>query len=604
MDTTFLPEYLELLVKNWLSWNQSQQYAVELAEILVEKNVDKIKNMFDGRLSFGTAGLRGAMSPGFKRMNDLVVVQSAQGLLYYMLSVFGDSLKTSGIIIGYDGRYNSRRFAELTSQVFLKHSVKVYLMNEVCPTPFVAFGIKLYKCCGGVMVTASHNPKEDNGYKVFWENGAQIISPIDKNIEESITEHLEPEDVWNTEDIYSNNLLVNPLIDLQKHYNCYVEKMLFPNLDKKNTNTVFTYTPMHGVGYNYIKNVFENAKFNPVVVVEQQKDPNPEFPTVPFPNPEEGKSALKLAIETAENNCSRIILANDPDADRLAVAEHPIGSNDWKIFTGNELGALLGWWVIHTYKKIYGKTNPKLVVLSSTVSSAILKSMAKIEGIKFEETLTGFKWMGNRADQLSAEGYNVIYAFEESIGYMCSSEVLDKDGISAAVKISELAIYLEKENRTLSSALELIYKQYGWHLSVNSYFICNDSLMIKKIFESIRQNDNQPNNYPKSILGGRYSIKSVRDMTTGYDSSTIDHKPVLSVSKSSQMITFHFDNGLIATLRTSGTEPKIKYYAELCSEPENSSDVNKLKSVLNEMVEGIIEEFLKPQENSLIFRNN
>ncbi|XP_025409352.1 phosphoglucomutase-2 isoform X2 [Sipha flava] len=586
-------------------WNQSQQYSVELEELLKNRNVDKIKTMFDGRLSFGTAGLRAAMAPGFKRMNDLVVIQSAQGIFHYMHSVFGSSLNTSGVIVGFDGRFNSKRFAELTSSVFLKHSIKVYLINEVCPTPFVAYGIKQYKCCGGIMVTASHNPKEDNGYKVLWNNGAQIIFPDDKNIQKSIIEHLMPEDgVWNTEEIYSNTLLINPLIDLQKRYNSFIDGLLFPNLEKKKTNIIFTYTPMHGVGYPYIRNVFESAKFNPVIVVEQQKDPNPEFPTVPFPNPEEGKSALKLAIETAENNGSRIILANDPDADRLAVAEHPIGSEGWKIFTGNELGALLGWWMIHSYKKIHGKTNSKLVVLSSTVSSAILKSMAKLEGIRFEETLTGFKWMGNRADQLAAEGYKVIYAFEESIGYMCGSEVLDKDGISAAVKIAELAIYLEKENSTLSSALESIYNQYGWHLSINSYFICNDSLTIKKIFESLRRVNNQQCNYPKSILGGRYLIKSVRDLTIGYDSNTIDNKPLLPISKSSQMITFTFDNGLITTLRTSGTEPKIKYYAELCSDPENSSDVNKLKCVLNEMVEAIIEEFLKPHENSLIFRCN
>jgi len=212
--------------------------------------------------------------------------------------------------------------------------------------------------------------------------------------------------------------------------------------------------------------------------------------------------------------------------------------------------------------------------------------------------------MGNRAHQLAAEGYEVLYAFEESIGYMCGNEVLDKDGISAAIKIAELAIYLENENSTLSSALESIYKQYGAHLSVNSYFICNDNLTIKKIFESLRRINNQQNSYPKYILGGRYLIKSVRDLTTGYDSSTIDHKPALPVSKSSQMITFNFDNGLITTLRTSGTEPKIKYYAELCSDPENSSDVNRLRSVLNEMVEAIIEEFLKPHEYSLIFRTN
>ncbi|XP_050430140.1 phosphopentomutase [Adelges cooleyi] len=600
MDTSFLPEQLELLVKNWICWNKSQQYAIELERILMAKDVNKIRDMFDGRLSFGTAGLRSAMAPGFKRINELVVIQSAQGLLYYMISVFGEALKSAGIFLGYDGRYNSKRFAELSASVFLRHSVKVYLIRTVCPTPFVAFGVKEYKCCGGVMVTASHNPKEDNGYKVYWNNGTQVITPHDKNIQNYILEHLEPEEgVWDVEKIYSNPLLVDPLDDLQKKYYSCVNEMLIPGLDKKSTNIIFTYTPMHGVGYSYIRNAFEKANFNPVVAVEQQKHPDPDFPTVPFPNPEEGKSALKLAIETAENNGSRIILANDPDADRLAVAEHPIGSEGWKVFTGNELGALLGWWMIDSYKKIHGQAHPKLVMLSSTVSSAVLKSIAKVEGVLFEETLTGFKWMGNRAHQLAAEGYEVLYAFEESIGYMCGTAVLDKDGISAAIKIAEMAIYLEKENSTLSSALETIYNRYGWHLSVNSYFICNDSLTIKNIFESLRHDYN----YPKSIMNGRYSIKSVRDLTVGYDSETDDHKPLLPVSKSTQMITFNFDNGLKATLRTSGTEPKIKYYAELCTDPKDCVDIDKLKTILKEMVEAIIEEFLKPQKNSLIYRS-
>ncbi|XP_050524981.1 phosphopentomutase isoform X2 [Daktulosphaira vitifoliae] len=556
--------------------------------------------MFDGRLSFGTAGLRAAMAPGFNRMNELVVIQSAQGLLYYMLSVFGEQLKTSGIIFGFDGRYNSKRFAELSAYVFIKHSVKVYLLSEVCPTPFVAFGIKYYKCCGGVMVTASHNPKEDNGYKVYWDNGVQVISPHDINIQTYILEHLEPEEnVWNIECLYDSNLLSDPIMELQEHYYKRVNELLFPDLNKEISNIIFTYTPMHGVGYPYIEKAFKNSKFNPVVPVEQQKDPNPDFPTVRFPNPEEGKSALKLAFETAEQNNSTVILANDPDADRLAIAERSIGCKKWKIFTGNELGALLGWWMIQSYKLINGHVHPKIAVLSSTVSSAILKSIAKKENIYFEETLTGFKWMGNRANKLISEGFEVLFAFEESIGYMCGTSVLDKDGISAAIKVAELAIYLEKENSSLSSALETIYNVYGWHVSVNSYFICNDSLIIKRVFDSLRQQ----RNYPNSILNGRYLVKSIRDLTIGYDSSTSDHKPILPVSKSSQMITFNFENGLIATLRTSGTEPKIKYYAEICGDPQKSNDANKLKCLLNKMVEGIIAEFLKPEENSLICRS-
>ncbi|EFN85495.1 Phosphoglucomutase-2 [Harpegnathos saltator] len=308
----------------------------------------------------------------------------------------------------------------------------------------------------------------------------------------------------------------------------------------------------------------------PFLVVEEQKLPDPEFPTVKYPNPEEGKSALDLSIKLANKHSSTIILANDPDADRLACATKT-KSGEWHVFSGNELGALLGWWMIHTYRVLNPQADlSNAYMLASTVSSKILASMAKKEGFNFEETLTGFKWMGNKAVELMKEEKDVLFAYEEAIGFMCGTKVLDKDGISAGVRVAELSAYLEMLGLTLSDKLQEIYTKYGHHISENSYWICHESITIKAIFERLRNYYGKPNTYPTGILEGKYIITGIRDLTTGYDNTKLDNKAVLPVSKSSQMITFTFENGLVTTLRTSGTEPKIKYYNELCASPEET----------------------------------
>ncbi|KAJ9598204.1 hypothetical protein L9F63_011108 [Diploptera punctata] len=367
----------------------------------------------------------------------------------------------------------------------------------------------------------------------------------------------------------------------------------------------FTYTAMHGVGYSFMIQAFRAANFKPFIVVEEQKDPDPEFSTVKFPNPEEGKSALNLAIETADKNSSTVILANDPDADRMAVAEKQSdGEQGWHIFNGNELGSLLGWWCWHSYRERNpGEDLNNLYMMSSTVSSKLIKTMASIEGFQFFETLTGFKWMGNKTAELQKEGKKVIFAFEEAIGFMCFTAVLDKDGISAAVRAAEMVSYLSTKGMTLMDKLQDLYSTYGFHISNNSYFLCYEQPVIEHIFERLRNFSGSADTYPTSLLDGKYEIETVRDLTTGFDSSQPDNKAVLPVSKSNQMITFTFKNGLVATLRTSGTEPKVKYYTELCASPAEKN-VEVVKATLEEMVAAIVEEFLQPEENGLIARSN
>jgi phosphoglucomutase / phosphopentomutase len=379
------------------------------------------------------------------------------------------------------------------------------------------------------------------------------------------------ESSWNL-DALNSPLLRDPF---DKMYTKYFDEMLqvipksFIKINE-DSELKIVYSAMHGVGYRFVERGFEVAKLKPVFAVMAQRDPDPDFPTVKFPNPEEGKSCLTLSMKLADEVGSNIILANDPDADRLACAERDSITNNWRVFTGNELGTLLGWWTVQYYReKNLGKSLKDCYILASTVSSKMLKSIGNIEGFNFEETLTGFKWMGNRAVDLLADNKEVLFAYEEAIGFMISSKVLDKDGVSAAVHLATMLSYIySKEKLTLSQKLDQLYDKYGYHYSITSYFLCYESEKIQRIFERIRNWEGISNSYPSLILNGKYKIKSIRDLTTGIDTSQPNGLSKLPSSKSSQMITFTLDNSTVVTLRTSGTEPKIKYYAEYCAKPD------------------------------------
>nr|XP_045378349.1 phosphoglucomutase-2 isoform X1 [Camelus bactrianus] len=525
-------------------------------------------------MEFGTAGLRAAMGPGISHMNDLTIIQTTQGFCRYLEKQFSD-LKQRGVVISFDARAHpasggsSKRFARLAATTFISQGIPVYLFSDITPTPFV----------------------------VYWDNGAQIISPHDKGISEAIEENLEPwPQAWDDSIINSSPLLHDPKASISKDYFEDLKKYCFHRSVNRETKVKFVHTSVHGVGHDFVQSAFKAFDFAPPEAVPEQKDPDPEFPTVKYPNPEEGKGVLTLSFALADKTKAKIVLANDPDADRLAVAEKQ-DSGEWRVFSGNELGALLGWWLFTSWKE-KNQDHSALkdtYMLSSTVSSKILRAIALKEGFHFEETLTGFKWMGNRAKQLIDQGKNVLFAFEEAIGYMCCPFVLDKDGVSAAVITAELASFLATKNLSLSQQLKAIYIEYGYHITKASYFICHDQGTVKKLFENLRNYDGK-NNYPKTC--GKFEISGIRDLTTGYDDSQPDKKAVLPTSKRSQMITFTFANGGVATIRTSGTEPKIKYYSELCAPPGNS-DPEQLKRELNELVSAIEEHFFQPQKYNL-----
>lgn len=592
---------LQNLVQQWLGWDKNERTRQEIADLAQDmgKNVKELEKRLVQRMEFGTAGLRAKMGAGNAMMNDLTIIQTAQGLVQYVLQAKPE-VQQRGVVFGFDGRHNSERWAKISAAICISSGIPVFLFSKMCPTPYVPFSIKHFGTVCGVMVTASHNPKDDNGYKVYWENGAQIVSPIDKGISKAITENLQPLDSsWDISVVEGSPLRKDPYNEAVAGYNAAVVSLCCNRDINEKSSLKIVYTAMHGVGYPYVQKSFAAFGLKEPIPVDEQVVPDPEFPTVKYPNPEEGKGALRLAMKKAESVGSPVIIANDPDADRLAVAER-LPSGEWKIFSGNELGALLGFWSWTSFqKKSPGVKGSDVYMLASTVSSKILETMATMEGFRFEETLTGFKWMGNKADELEKQSKTVLFAFEEAIGFMCGTTVLDKDGVSAAAVMAEFASYLYAQNSTLEKQLEAIYAKYGYHLSSNSYFICHDPPTIKRMFEELR-NMGGPGKYPEAC--GAYKIRSVRDLTEGYDSSKADKKPVLPVSKSSQMITFTFENGCMATLRTSGTEPKIKYYTEHKPDPSTGLDRAGAERELEDIVNNIRQHFFQPEKFGLIPR--
>uniref|UniRef100_A0A672L898 Phosphoglucomutase 2-like 1 n=1 Tax=Sinocyclocheilus grahami TaxID=75366 RepID=A0A672L898_SINGR len=569
---------LDKAVHQWMAWDKNPQTWKQMESLVREGRVVELRRRLCSRMTFGTAGLRAEMGAGFACINDLTVIQSTQGMYKYLAKYVPD-LKKRGLVVGFDTRAQtssgctSERLARLTAAVMLCKDVPVYLFSTYVPTPFV----------------------------VYWHNGAQISSPHDKEILRCIEESSEPwPESWNEDLVESSLLRRDPLEDVCCSYMEELNTICFHRELNTMSPLKFVHSSFHGVGHNYVQRAFQQFGFPPPIPVPEQKDPDPDFSTVSCPNPEEGESVLELSLRLAEREEARIVVATDPDADRLAVAEQ----NDncgWKVFTGNELAALLGWWMLFNWKEAHPDPadTERVCMLATTVSSKILKAFARIEGFHFEETLPGFKWIGNRIHELTKTGKEVIFSFEESIGFLCGNMVLDKDGVSTAAVVAEMAAYLHTKNLSMNQQLINVYEIYGYHISRTSYVICNDPPTIHRIFSRLR-NSGGSGVYPESC--GDYCITHIRDVTTGYDSSQPDKKCVLPLSRNSQMVTFTFQNGIVATLRTSGTEPKIKYYTEFCAAP-GERDISSLEEELRKVTAALVEEFLEPDKNSLLHRS-
>ncbi|TCD63890.1 Phosphoglucomutase-3 [Steccherinum ochraceum] len=587
---------LQDLTHEWLRIDKNPETRKEVERLLSEGRTDELEKRMRSRIEFGTAGLRGRMEAGWSRMNDLIVIQASQGLCAYVLEQVTDAANR-GIVIGHDHRYNSEKWAKLTAAAFISKGVKAYLLKGLVHTPLVPFGVKKLNAACGVMITASHNPKQDNGYKVYWENAVQIICPHDTGIAQSILANLEPRS-WDESVVSSSSLCLDRTEEMKDAYFQTLSTLCETRSLNKQSTISFVNTSMHGVSHVFVERAFKTFDFAPFTAVQEQATPDPEFPTVKFPNPEE-KGALDLAIATANREKANYVLAQDPDSDRFSAAERrPDGT--WVTFTGDQLGTLFASAVLAKYKAS-GKPLNKLAMVASTVSSKMIEAMASTEGFKFVECLTGFKFIGNTALTLVQEGYEVPFGYEEAIGYMFGSEIRDKDGVAASMVFAELVAGLHAIGKSASSHLQDLYKQYGYFQTSNSYFVCTDPPTIDKIFARIRDYDGKATkttpSYPSTLAG--LSITSIRDLTIGYDSTNPPtFKPSLPLS-SGHMIQFRAQSSdgktkITLTTRTSGTEPKIKYYLEGSGE-----DANAVSTLLPKVVAELAEAWMQASKNGL-----
>lgn len=607
---------IDALVDEWCELDPNPTTRREIRELQTLANYDVLDLKLSNRIAFGTAGLRSQMTSGFAHMNDVTVLQASQGLIQYILD---ESKPNPSIVVGYDHRHHSQRFAELVASVAISRGVKVYYLGEAhnlsresielsqkdftattsdhgyCHTPLVPFTIDHYKASAGVMVTASHNPAKDNGYKVYYGNGCQIIPPHDDGIAASIEKCLKPwANVWEVVGNFADGLN-NGLLECVRDQ--MVDEYVKTTKDKLVVDSKlsfdFVYTPVHGIGHDILDRCVTNAftGYN-MAVVKEQKVPDPDFSTVPFPNPEE-KGALDLAMSTADKLGLTLVIANDPDADRFSVAVRT-RSGQWQQLTGNEIGFLFAMYVI---EEVVPKADMhKTWLLNSTVSSQVLKSIAAKNGCHFQDTLTGFKWIGNKAIDLKNDGMRVPFAYEEAIGFMFNV-VNDKDGVSAAMVW--LQLYEKWFAHGLIDPIEKLaegYSKYGWYKECNGYYKLDDLSKTKQIFTEVR--GSFTGNYPETI--GDFKVVDWRDLTVGFETGTADGTPVLPVDPKSQMITATLaratDNGTKVrfTCRGSGTEPKLKVYIEGTASTEELA-----VAVARDCWKTLKVEWFKPEQNGL-----
>jgi phosphomannomutase len=503
----------------WAAEDPDEQTRGELVALVKAAETDEdaaadLADRFDGRLEFGTAGLRGALGAGPNRMNRVVVIRAAAGLAAYLLD-HGHAGGT--VVVGYDARHGSDVFAEDTAAVMVGAGLRAVLLPRPLPTPVLAYAIRKLGCVAGVMVTASHNPPQDNGYKVYLGDGSQIVPPADEGISAAI------DAVGPLDGVRRAEGWTRLGEDVVESYLSDVGGLVDPD-GPRDLTTV--YTPLHGVGGETVAVVMERAGFPAPHVAAAQAEPDPDFPTVAFPNPEE-PGAMDLAMALAAEVGADVVVANDPDADRCAVAVPD--AHGWRMLRGDEVGALLGDYLL--------RAGTQGVYANSIVSSTLLGKLAAAHGQPHEETLTGFKWIGR------VEG--LAFGYEEALGYcVAPGLVRDKDGVSALLLVVDLAARLKAEGRTLTDRLDDIAREHGLHATDQLSVRVTDLSLIADAMERLRS-------APPATLGG-LAVERVDDLAEG----SADLPPT-------EGLRFRLAEDARVIVRPSGTEPKIKCYLEV-----------------------------------------
>jgi len=496
---------------------------------------------FHKNLEFGTGGMRGIMGIGTNRMNRYTLGKNTQGLSNYLKKVYPN--EQVRVAIAYDCRHNSQEFAKIVADVFSANGIKVFLFSELRPTPELSFAIRFLKCHSGVVLTASHNPPEYNGYKVYWKDGAQISGEVSDKMSEKINAldlFSKPEKI-SLKEAEEKGLLVWLGEDMDNDYLDYVKSMSVLPGEELDKSVPFVYTPLNGAGSIPIKKLFSDLGYTGFNIVEEQEDPDPEFTTVGYPNPEDTK-AFALSEKLGKKVGAEVLIATDPDADRMAI-EVRDENGEYAALNGNQTGALLIAYMAENLKKT-GRLKEKSALIKSIVTGDMGRAVCEAYGISTFEALTGFKNICGKIPELEKKGYSYFFAYEESIGSAPGEEVRDKDGITAAMLIAELAANLRKKGSGILKWLDELYKKYGYFAESQYSLILKGeegSRKIAYIMEEFR------NNAPKKF--GEFEVEKTVDYISGYEDIP-----------ASNVLKFILKDGSWFACRPSGTEPELKFY--------------------------------------------
>ena len=530
----------------WIDGDPDVDDRETLQSLLDNDDEEELHRRFDTPLTFGTAGLRGPVMAGPAGMNRYTVRRATQGVIAWLDEIGVDAGR--GVVVGRDARRGSESFNHEVIAVLLGADVKVYEMPRPLPTPLVAYCVKKLGAAAGIMVTASHNPPQDNGYKLYSSDGSQIIPPHDEIVERFANESATPELGERTS---THHRWISP--DLLAEYRAHFTKRFAVS----NSDLAITYTPLHGVGGATMMKLFAEAGYSSVTPVAAQFEPDSAFPTLPFPNPEE-PGALDLAMARADEVHSTLVIANDPDADRLGAAVRDDAG--WHVLRGDQIGWLLASAMLPTLN------GPRDVVATTIVSSTLLREMARDAGVRFAMTLTGFKWLARAA------GDDVLrFGYEEALGFAVDPEVADKDGLSAALALARLADELRRQGQTLMDRLDEIETRHGVHavyqLSLRAEGPTGQSAIVNAV-RSLRED-------PPTTLGG-IAVSAHFDLAVGYEGLG-----------PTDGVLFQFGHSGRVVVRPSGTEPKLKAYIEITSPPDHATPLAEQRRLGASRVEAV-----------------
>ena len=568
----------EIITKatKWLSESFDLETRTEVKR-LMHADPNMLIECFYTDLEFGTGGMRGKMGVGTNRINKYTIGQATQGLANYMKKQFPDANDMS-VVIAHDSRNNSPFFSQVCADVLSANGIKAYLFSDLRPTPELSFAVRELGCNAGIVITASHNPKEYNGYKVYWNDGAQIVAPHDTGIISEVRAIESVEEV----SFSSNSDLIETLDDtIDRKYLAKVQSLSVDAFKEEKKNLKIVFTSLHGTGITMVPQVLKNAGFENVILEETQAIPSGDFPSVESPNPEE-RSALRMAMEMAEKEDADLVLGTDPDADRVGLVARN-SSGELTLINGNQACALIVYYRLEQMKTA-GTIPANGFIAKTVVTSDLISNMAKAYGVKLYETLTGFKWIASVIRE--KEGKEVFLGGgEESYGYLVGDFVRDKDAVISSLVLSECAAWAASKGKTLIGILDEIYLRFG-HFRERLISVVREGKSGKEEIQAMM--DGFRTNPPAALLGSK--VVSITDILNGTVTDKVTGNSTDLGLPSSNVMQFTLENGLKFTARPSGTEPKIKFYFSVNLKASSNEEILKQEGQMNEMIAEAVKE--------------